>query len=44
LTPIIEKKRGGKAQKLIYASAPGASTTNVPTSLAERTRCVLSNV
>jgi pyruvate,water dikinase len=43
LTPIIEKKRGGKAQKLIYASAPDASTTNVPTSLAERTRFVLSD-
>jgi pyruvate, water dikinase len=44
LTPIIEKKRGGKAQKLIYASAPGAGTANVPTSLAERTRFVLSDI
>jgi len=44
LTPIIEKKCGGKARKLIYAE-PGADspTRNVPTSVAERAGFVLSD-
>ena len=43
LTPIIEKKRGEKAQKLIYSSSEGRATRNVPTSRAERERYVLSD-
>ena len=36
VTPIIEKKLGGKAQKMIYAGAGDRPTRNVPTSKAER--------
>ncbi|MGF1627241.1 MAG: phosphoenolpyruvate synthase [Alphaproteobacteria bacterium] len=43
LVPIIEKKRGGKAQKMIYGSGGEAPTRNVPTSKAERAAFVLDN-
>jgi pyruvate,water dikinase len=44
LRPIIERKRGDKAQKLIYDDAAGgAATRNVPTSLAERHSLVLTD-
>jgi pyruvate,water dikinase len=42
LTPIVEKKRGGKAIKMIYATGDH-STRNVPTSKAERAAYVLSD-
>lgn len=42
LTPIVEKKLGAKAQKLIYAAGE-ESTRNVPTSKAERAAFVLSD-
>lgn len=42
LTPILEKKLGGKASKLIYASAD-QPTRNVPTSIAERESFVLTD-
>jgi phosphoenolpyruvate synthase len=41
LSPIIEMKRGGKAQKLIYADDGDRPTRNVPTSKAERAAFVL---
>ena len=43
LTPIIEKKCGDKALKMIYSDVAGAPTRNVPTSRAERTSFVLSD-
>ena len=43
LTPIIEKKLGGKAQKMIYATGSEHPTRNVPTSRAERGAFVLSD-
>ena len=43
LTPIIEKKLGTKAQKMIYATEGGRSTRNVPTSKAERNAFVLTD-
>ena len=43
LVPIIEKKKGEKAQKLIYAGGADAPTRNVPTSRAERSAFVLSD-
>jgi pyruvate, water dikinase len=43
LVPIVSKKRGGKAQKMIYAAHDGKSTKNVPTSRAERAAFVLSD-
>ncbi len=43
LTPIIEKKRGGKAFKMIYATSGAAPTVNVPTSKVERASFVLSD-
>jgi pyruvate,water dikinase len=44
LTPIIEKRRGGKAQKMIYATDGGErATRNVPTSKAERAAFVLAD-
>ncbi|MGE5145848.1 MAG: phosphoenolpyruvate synthase [Candidatus Eiseniibacteriota bacterium] len=43
LTPIIEKKRGEKAQKMIYASGGDGPTRNVPTSKAERAAFVLDD-
>ena len=42
--PIVEKKLGGKAQKMIYGSAgDDRPTRNVPTSKAERARFVLED-
>lgn len=41
--PIVEKKLGSKAQKMIYAGAEGGDTKNVPTSKAERAQFVLSD-
>ena len=43
LRPIIEKRRGGKAQKMIYAEGGDSPTRNVPTSRAEREAFVLSD-
>ncbi len=43
LKPIIEKRLGGKAQKMIYARDGERSTRNVPTSKAERAAFVLSD-
>jgi pyruvate,water dikinase len=43
LVPIIEKKRGGKAQKLVYANGSDRRTSNVPTSLMEREEFVLED-
>jgi pyruvate, water dikinase len=42
LVPIVEKKLGTKARKMIYAGDGGA-TRNVPTSRAERGRFVLDD-
>lgn len=42
LMPIVEKKLGKKAQKMIYADGD-APTRNVPTSKLERARFVLSD-
>lgn len=42
LAPIIEKKRGEKAQKMIYAAGE-KPTRNVPTSKAERAAFVLND-
>ena len=42
LTPIIHKRCGEKAQKLIYSSERGAPTRTVPTSPAERASFLLS--
>ncbi|MGJ0503226.1 MAG: phosphoenolpyruvate synthase [Methylocystis sp.] len=43
LSPIVEKKRGDKAVKMIYASDGDLPTRNVPTSKAERAAFVLSD-
>lgn len=43
LTPIIEKKLGEKAKKMIYAPEGDHPTRNVPTSKAERARFVLDD-
>ena len=43
LSPIIEKKRGEKARKMIYASGDANPTRNVPTSKAERAAFVLND-
>ena len=43
LLPIIEKKRGEKALKMIYTSDGDRPTKNVPTSKAERAAFVLSD-
>ena len=43
LSPIIEKKRGEKALKMIYTSDGEHPTRNVPTSKAERVAFVLSD-
>jgi pyruvate,water dikinase len=42
-TPIIEKKLGGKIQKMIYAAESERTTRNVPTSKLERRSFVLGN-
>jgi pyruvate,water dikinase len=43
LTPIIEKTRGDKLVKMIYATGGDRPTRNVPTSKAERETFVLSD-
>lgn len=43
LSPIVEKTRGSKDIKMIYAKEKGAMTRNVPTSKAERNAFVLNN-
>jgi len=44
LTPIIEKRKGGKERKLIYApTSSRATTVNVPTSQRERESFVLQD-
>jgi pyruvate,water dikinase len=43
LVPIIEKKLGEKAQKMIYARDGDRPTRNVPTSKAERSAFVLND-
>jgi pyruvate,water dikinase len=43
LSPIIEKKRGEKARKMIYTTDRDHPTKNVPTSRAERAAFVLSD-
>lgn len=43
LLPIIEKKLGEKARKIVYASDGDQPTRNVPTSKADRTRFVLAD-
>jgi pyruvate,water dikinase len=43
LAPIIEKKLGEKAKKMVYAQDGDRPTRNVPTSKAERATFVLSN-
>ena len=43
LTPIIEKKLGEKARKMIYAAESDHPTRNVPTSKAERAQFVLDD-
>jgi len=43
LMPIIEKKLGGKALKMIYATSGERPTQNVPTSKAERASFVLED-
>ena len=43
LTPIIEKRLGSKAQKMIYSKDGDRRTRNVPTSKAERAKFVLSD-
>ncbi len=43
LTPIIEKRLGAKAQKMIYASEGERTTRTVPTSKAEREAYVLGD-
>ena len=43
LLPILEKKRGGKAIKMIYAEGEERPVRNVPTSKAERQSFVLAD-
>ncbi len=43
LTPVIEKKLGDKAQKMIYGRPGERPTLNVPTSKAERAAFVLND-
>jgi len=43
LKPIIEKRLGGKAQKMVYAKEGERPTRNVPTSKVERAAFVLSD-
>ncbi|MDP2408834.1 MAG: phosphoenolpyruvate synthase [Pseudolabrys sp.] len=43
LTPIVEKRLGGKAQKMIYAGEGDRPTRTVPTSKAERAAFVLTD-
>jgi len=43
LVPIVEKRRGGKAGKMIYAGGGETPTRTVPTSAVERDAFVLSD-
>jgi len=43
LVPVMEKKRGGKEEKMVYARAGERTTRTVPTSLAERAAYVLND-
>ena len=43
LVPVMERKLGGKAQKMVYAREGERTTRNVPTSLAERAAYVLDD-
>jgi len=43
LTPIVEKRLGAKAKKMIYATRGDRPVRNVPTSKAERAAFVLSD-
>ncbi|MGB0498111.1 MAG: phosphoenolpyruvate synthase [Rubricella sp.] len=43
VVPIIQKARGAKEKKMIYAGREGGETKNVPTSRAERAAFVLSD-
>ncbi|HWW46970.1 MAG TPA: phosphoenolpyruvate synthase [Xanthobacteraceae bacterium] len=43
VTPIVEKRLGGKSQKLIYVASADRPTRNVPTSKAERSAFVLGD-
>lgn len=43
LSPVIDKRLGGKARKMIYATGGPRPVRNVPTSLAERAAFVLSD-
>jgi pyruvate,water dikinase len=43
LKPIVHKRCGGKALKMIYARGSGQRTRNVRTSLAERSSLVLTD-
>lgn len=43
LVPIVQKQRGEKELKMIYAGKTGGDTKNVPTSKAERAAFVLSD-
>ncbi len=43
LVPIVEKKCGEKARKMLYATGEAKPTRNVPTSLAERAAYVLND-
>jgi pyruvate,water dikinase len=43
LSPIIEKARGEKAQKMVYTDEAEQTTRNVPTSKAERAAYVLDD-
>ncbi len=43
IVPIIEKRCGGKAQRLVYGSGGDSATVNVPTSPEERAAFVLTD-
>ena len=43
LVPVMEKKLGGKMEKMVYARDCERTTRTVPTSLAERTAYVLND-
>jgi pyruvate,water dikinase len=43
LTPIVEKKLGGKTLKMVYATGGESPTRNVPASKAERASFVLTD-
>ena len=43
LAPIVEKRLGGKAMKMVYAHGGDSPTQSVPTSKAERASFVLSD-